>query len=134
MLGVHDLGSHWGSLTSLYNNPQIMPYGACYMGGLELLNTPITLTLKLSVTRKIYNLSQIIFYSKKIIIFLLSNVWKLSLYLSIKHTLGYFLWKNNFKIMNGLWSSQYILDRSNSLYQAVNTNNDTLILSKNYYV
>ena len=44
-----------------------MPYGACLMGGLELLNNPMQLTLKLSISKKFKYQSKFIFYCKKII-------------------------------------------------------------------
>ena len=47
-------------------------------------------------------MSKVIFYSKKIIIFLLSKLWKKCLYLWIKNILGNISRKILIKIMNGL--------------------------------
>ena len=119
MLGVQNLRLHWGPLCSLYNNPQTMPYGACYKGGLDLLNTPMQLILKLSIARKFNNLSKVVFYSKKIIIFLLSKLWKQWLYLWIKNISGYTPWKIHFKIMNGLVSREQNPNHQISLHTPV---------------
>ena len=82
------------------------------MGGFVLLNAPIELNLKLSITYKFNNLSKVIFYNKKFIIFLLSKLWKQWLYLWIKDISGYTPWKIYFKIMNGL-----VLREQNSDHQ-----------------
>ena len=119
MLGVQNLRLHWGPLCSLYNNPQTMHYGACYKGGLDLLNTPMQLILKLSIARIFNNLSKVVFYSKKIIIFLLSKLWKQWLYLWIKNISGYTPWKIHFKIMNGLVSREQNPNHQISLHTPV---------------
>ena len=100
MLGVPYLRSHWGPLSSIYNNLQTMPYGACYMGGLALLNTQMQLALKLFITKKFNKLSKVIFYSKKILISSLIKLWKQSIHVSFKGPLGSNSWKRNFKILN----------------------------------
>ena len=124
MLSVQNLGSHWAPLSSLYNNPQTMTYGANCKGGWDLLNTPMQLILKLSITKKFNNLLKVIFYSKKIIIFLLSKLWKKCLYLWIKNILGYITRKIHIKIMNSLVFREQNSNRQISLSTPVHKNDN----------
>ena len=67
------------------------------MGGLDLLNTPIQLTLELFIARKFNNLSEVIFYSKKNHNFFVKQVMKtMVLPLNGKH-FGVYAMKNSFQ-------------------------------------